>query len=104
MRHPLYKTYLNRNKAGRAWITTILDSATSVTKVEIDLVSDERTSEKFPVDLLRKFIFEIDGRDACVYEVSPNEFVYLSGGNRFGATRYVIRTYAFDVTDLPEVV
>ena len=102
-RHPLYKTHLARNKAGRAWITKILDSATSVFKIEIDFVSEERTSEKFSVDLLRQFIFDIDGKDAAVYEVRPNEFVYITAGGRYGATKYVIHTYAFDVSDLPEV-
>ena len=102
MRHPNYRTYLARTKAGRAWINAILDGATSVTKIEIDLVDDDRSSEKIPVDLLRKFI-EIDGRDAALYQVSGNEYVYLTGGSRFGTTKYVIRTYAFDVTDLPEI-
>ena len=91
-----------RNKAGRAWITAILDGATRITRIEIDNITDKRKEHhSFPIDLLRRFV-EIDGRDAVIFEVSANEFVYLTGSDR-QVIKYVIRTYAFDVSDLPEV-
>lgn len=95
--------YKARTKAGRAWIAAILDASTRVMKIEIDNLTDERTSSAFPVQLLRGFI-EIDGRDAVLYQIAPNEYVYMHGGAscRY-VTKYVIRTYAFDVSDLPEM-
>lgn len=102
-RHPSYKTYQARTKAGRAWIEKILDCAASdVEKVEIDLVSDQVEKSTIPLTLLRQFI-GIDGKDAALYEVSDCQFVYLTSGSLFGHTKYVIRTYAFDPTDLPEI-
>lgn len=92
-----------RNKAGRAWIAAILDGATRITKVEIDNLTDARTQDTFPIALMRQFI-EIDGRDAVIYELRADTFVYLSSGTsgRY-VTKYVIHTYAFDVSDLPEM-
>lgn len=92
-----------RTKAGRAWIAKILDCTTSVDKVEIDNVTEQRTSlQAIPLSLLRGFI-EIDGRDAVLYEVTPNEFVYISGAAGRYVTKYVLRTYPFDPSDLPEI-
>jgi hypothetical protein len=97
--------YKARTKAGRAWIAAILDATTRITKVEIDNLTDERTehAEPFPVALMRDFI-EIDGRDAVLYDLGSNLFVYFcpSPGGRY-VVKYVIRTYAFDVSDLPEM-
>ena len=90
-----------RNKAGRAWIAAILDAVTRITRVDIDNITDKREERaSFPVELLRRFI-EVDGRDAVIFEISANEFAYLTG-TAHRATKYVIRTYAFDVSDLPE--
>jgi len=102
MRHPSSKTYLAKNKAGRAWIEKILDCTTSIEKIQIDLVSDQVEKSTIPLTLLRQFI-GIDGKDAAIYEVSDNQFVYLTSGSLFGHTKYVIRTYPFDPTGLPEI-
>jgi len=97
--------YKARTKAGRAWIAAILDGATRITKVEIDNLTDERTedAEPFPVALMRQFI-EIDGRSAVLYDLGGNLFVYFcpNPGGRY-VVKYVIRTYAFDCSDLPEM-
>jgi hypothetical protein len=75
---------------------------TSVVKVEIDNVTDERTQSTISTELMRKFV-EIDGRDAVLYEISDNTFVYLSGAAARHVTKYVVRTYAFDASDLPAI-
>lgn len=95
--------YSAKTKAGRAWISKILESATRVSKIEIDLLTEERTSEEFPIELLRQFI-EIDGRSAVLHQIENLEYVYLMGApySQY-VTKYVIRTYAFDVSDLPIV-
>lgn len=94
--------YKARTKAGRAWIAKILDCATSVVRVEIDNVADTRQETEIPVELLRKFV-EIDGRDAVIYELTENDFVYISGAAGRHVTKYVLRTYPFDPTDLPVI-
>jgi hypothetical protein len=96
--------YRARTKAGRAWIAAILDAATTIRRIEIDNVTnDHRAANAIDVALLRQFI-ETDGRTAVLYEISDNEFVYLSGGatERY-VTKYVVRTYAFDASDLPAI-
>jgi len=100
-----------RNKAGRAWIAAILDAVTRIDKIEIDNITDVRTTQVWAVTgsadarvkLLRGFI-EMDGRDAVLFEIADTEFVYLTSGTsgRY-VTKYVIQTYAFDVSDLPEM-
>lgn len=97
-----FPTYKARTKAGRAWIAKILDSATLVVRVEIDNVADTRQETALPVELLRKFV-EIDGRDAVIYELTETDFVYISGAAGRHVTKYVIRTYPFDPTDLPDI-
>jgi hypothetical protein len=96
--------YKARTKAGRAWIARILDSATYVTRIEIDNVTDARTRSTIPVELLQRFV-EIDGRDAVIYEIDDTAFVYVnvSGASGRHVTKYEIRTYAFDASDLPEM-
>lgn len=94
--------YKARYKSGRAWITKILDCATTVVRVEIDNVLDTRQETEISVELLRKFV-EIDGRDAVIYELTDNDFVYISGAAGRHVTKYVLRTYPFDPSDLPEI-
>lgn len=94
--------YKARTKAGRAWIAKILDCTTSIVQVEIDVVTDERTQSTLSVDLLRQFI-EIDGRDAVLYEISDNTFVYLWGRPGRHVTKCILRTYPFDPTGLPVI-
>lgn len=95
--------YKARTKAGRAWIAKILDCTTSVDRIEIDNVTEQRASlTAIPLALLRKFI-ETDGRYAVLYEVTPNEFVYITGATGRYVTKYVLRTYPFDPTGLPEI-
>ncbi len=93
------QSYRANTKAGRAWINTIVASATHVTRIDIDLITDSRTSEDVDRDLFTKII-AIWGKDVCLFETGDNEYVWVRG-TTLGAEKYVIRTYAFDPTDLP---
>jgi hypothetical protein len=98
------KVIKNRTKAGRAWIQTILASTTRVDRVDIDNWTDEhKHHQSRTVDLIRRFI-EVDGKDAELVEVEPRRYLYFTGSpsNRY-VIRYTLTTYAFDVSDLPEL-
>lgn len=89
-----------RTKADRARIAKILDRVVSVTKIDVDIVTDQRTSQAIPLSLLRGFV-EIDGRDCVLYQVTPDEFVYLGAGGRGRyVTKYVLRTNSPELVDL----
>lgn len=96
----MLKQHSAKKKAGRQWIAAIVDGATRVFQVEIDLITEERTEKEIDLALFRGMV-EIEGRTLVLHEVTGNEFVWLQGGVMF-AKKLVIRTYAFDVTDLPE--
>ena len=99
-----YIRHSARTKAGRAWITAILDSATAFYVQTYNAITGESSlEERRDLALLRR-LAEVDGKGLVIYEVKPLEYVFIGNGGGAGITRYVIRTYAFDVTDLPEVI
>lgn len=98
-----YVRYSARTKAGRAWIAAILDGATAFYVQSYNGITGESSlEERRDLSLLRR-LAEVDGKGLVIYEVKPLEYVFVGNGGGTGITRYVIRTYAFDVTDLPEV-
>lgn len=96
------RTLSAKTKDGRAWIAAVLEAATSIVKIDLDLVTNTRTQSTVSADLIKRFV-EIDGRRARLYETAPREYIYLVASNDRYVTRYILRTYAFDVSDLPEI-
>lgn len=97
------RTLSAKTKDGRAWIAAVLEAATSIVKIDFDLVTDTRALQStVSADLIKRFV-EIDGRRARLYETAPREYIYLVASNDRYVTRYILRTYAFDVSDLPEI-